>query len=433
MDEDSRDELEKNNDRETGPQAFGDEERGHRPRLDRRTKRWVYLIACAILIVSIWVVWRYYSVRESTDDAQIDGHISPVSARVGGTIIAVNVIDNQFVDAGTVLVQLDPRDYQVALAQEEANLSGATANSDAAMTGVPVESVTTESRVNTTEASLRQAEDGVSAASKEVDTARARSQSAQARMREAEANYAQALKDLERYKKLIGKDEISQQQYDTAATNAEASRAVRDSARAGADEAEKEVEAAEARLSQSRNSVTAARAANQAAHTAPQQMRITRAQANSAVAKVQQARAAVDEARLHLEYTTVKAPLAGWVTNKTVQLGQVVQEGQGLLAIVPLTDIWVTANYKETQLREIRPGMRAEIYVDALGRSFRGHVDSIAAATGERFSLLPPENASGNFVKVVQRVPVKILFEPGQDPQHLLRIGLSVEPTIILK
>ncbi len=433
MEKRSREGVEGNGGQGTGVQPHVDQEGGKLPKPNRRPQRRVLLVLAAVLIVAIWIVWRYYSVRESTDDAEIDGHISLVSARVSGTIVAVNVIDNQYVDEGTVLVQLDPRDYQVALAQEEANLASATATFEAAQTGVPVESVTTESRVSTTEASLRQAEDGVSAASKEVDTARARSESAQARMRETDANYAQALRDLERYKKLIGKDEISQQQYDAAATSAEAARAVRDSAHAAADEAEKEVGAAEARLAQSRNAVAAARAANQAAHTAPQQMRITRAQANSAAAKVQQARAAADEARLHLEYTSVKAPLAGWVTNKTAQLGQVVQEGQGLLAIVPLADIWVTANYKETQLKEIHAGLPVDIYVDALGRRFRGHVDSIAAATGERFSLLPPENASGNFVKVVQRVPVKILFEPGQDPQHVLRIGLSVEPTILLK
>jgi membrane fusion protein (multidrug efflux system) len=173
--------------------------------------------------------------------------------------------------------------------------------------------------------------------------------------------------------------------------------------------------------------------ANQAAASAPQQVQVTRAQAGSADARVQQAEAALQEARLRLEYTTIVAPVAGWVTNKTVQIGQVVQPGQGLLALVPLEDIWVTAYYKETQLKRMRPGQPANIHVDAYGRTYRGRVESIAAATGERFSLLPPENASGNFVKVVQRVPVKIAIDKGQDPDNKLRIGLSVTPTVLIR
>lgn len=398
-----------------------------------RINRSMLLAVLVVVAAGSWLLWHYYALRESTDDALIDGNISPVAARVSGTVVAVNVSDNQLVQAGTVLVQLDPRDYRVALAQAEANLASAIATSEAARTGVPVESIATASQVSTTEAALRLAEGGVAAAARDVDSAQARLDSARARQREAQANYTRAQQDLERYKKLIGKDEISQQQYDTAATAAAAARAVRDSAEALVDEADKAVGAAAARLNQAQSVVSEAQAAIRAASTAPQQVRISKAQASSADARVQQARAAVEEAQLHVEYTSVKAPVTGWVTGKTVQIGQVVQEGQGLLAIVPLEDIWVTAQYKETQLKNIRPGQRAQIRVDAYGRTYNGYVDSIAAATGERFSLLPPENASGNFVKVVQRVPVKIALEKGQDPEHLLRIGLSVEPTIIIR
>ena len=232
----------------------------------------------------------------------------------------------------------------------------------------------------------------------------------------------------------MAKEEISQQQYDAAVAAADASRAAVDSAQAQASEAEEGVRVAQSRIERDRAKVAQAEATVRSARTAPQQVAMTRARSESAAARVQQARAALEQGQLNLQYTTVKAPLGGVVSRKAVEIGQIVQPGQPLLAVVPLEDIWVTANFKETQLKEMRPGQKAVVSVDAYGRrEYQGHVDSIAAATGARFSLLPPENATGNYVKVVQRIPVKIVFEKGQDPEHLLRPGMSVVPTVITK
>ncbi|PYQ12787.1 MAG: HlyD family secretion protein [Acidobacteria bacterium] len=370
-----------------------------------RRARWIGLGVIVAAVVA-GLVWRHYAGRESTDDAQIDGHIVPVAARVGGTVQTVAVADNQFVDAGTLLVQLDPRDYQVAFDHARADLLEAEASAQAARTTVPVTSTTAASQV--------------SGAESDIGTARARVRSAQAQLQDAQAKERKAEQDLARIKTLHAKDEVSQQEYDAAAVAAESGRAARESAQATVKEAEEGVGSAAARLSE--------------AKTAPQQVGIMRARAASAEAKVVQARATLARAQLELEYATVKAPAAGIVSKKTVEVGQVIQPGQPLLAIVPLDDIWVTANFKESQLREIRPGQRAVVAVDAYGgRSYQGRVDSIAPATGARFSLLPPENATGNYVKVVQRVPVKIVFDKGQDSEHLLRPGMSVVPTVFVK
>ena len=271
-------------------------------------------------------------------------------------------------------------------------------------------------------------------AGKEVDAAQARLNSAQARLREAEANQKKAAQDLERMKQLVAKDEISQQQYDAAVAAAAATRASVESARAGVSETEQEVQVAQSRLAQAHDAEMEAKAAARSAQTAPQQVAVVRARAASAEAKVLRAKANLDQAELNLQYATVKALVSGVVSKKSVEAGQIVQAGEPLLAIVPLEDIWVTANFKETQLKNVRPGQSARVSVDAYGgRTFKGHVESIAAATGARFSLLPPENAAGNYVKVVQRVPVKIVFERGEDPEHLLRPGMSVYPTVYIK
>jgi membrane fusion protein (multidrug efflux system) len=304
-----------------------------------------------------------------------------------------------------VLVQIDPTDYKLALDRAEAELAAATSNASAARTNVPVASTTATGQVRT--------------AQSDVAGAEARVHTAQARMREAEAKLAKAAQDLARMDKLVEKDEVSRQEHDAAREAAASARAERDAAAAQAREAEAGVTGAHARLTE--------------AGTAPEQVSIVRSRAKEAEAKVQQAKAAVNAARLDLEHTSVKAAVGGVVSKKTVEIGQVVQPGQPLLAVVPLEDIWVTANFKENELRDLRPGQRADVKVDAYGRTYQGKVDSIAAATGAKFSLLPPENATGNFVKVVQRVPVKIVFERGQDPEHLLRPGMSVVPTVHTK
>jgi membrane fusion protein (multidrug efflux system) len=358
-----------------------------------------------VVMALVVLVWRHYSARESTDDAQIDGHIAPISARVGGTVTNVYVDDNQYVKGGTVLVQLDPTDYRVAVERAQAELADAEASARAARTGVPVTSIGTSSQLRTAQADLAAAQDQVNAA--------------RARQREAEARHNLTVQDLNRLKQLVARDEISRQRYDTAVTAEQQAAAAVDAARAAVSNA----------LSQ----VAQARAKLDSASTGPEQVSITRSRATSAEAEAARLRAALEQAKLNLQYTTLRAPVNGIVSKKSVEPGQVVQPGQPLLAIVNLDDLWVTANFKENQLRHMHPGQPATIYVDAYGRKYKGHVESIGGATGARFSVLPPENATGNYVKVVQRIPVKIVFEKGQDPEHLLRPGLSVVPTVMIK
>ena len=392
--------------------------------------------AGVVLLAAIGIgLWLFLAAgRESTDDAQIDGHVTQVAARVGGTITKVNVEDNQLVEAGALLVELDPRDYQVALDRMRAELADAEANAIAAQSTIPITSTTAASNVATARGGVTQAQSGVAAAEKEVDAARARLVTAQARQREAEANATKASRDVERLRGLLAKDEVSQQQFDTASAAADAQRAGADSARSQVAEAEAGVPAAESKLRQTRAAEQQANAELQSAQTAPQQVLATKARASAAEARVQQARANLAQAELNLQYATVKAPLRGVVSRKGINAGQVVQAGQPLLAIVDVDHVWVTANFKETQLRDMRAGQSASVDVDAYGgREYKGKVDSIAGATGARFSLLPPENATGNFVKVVQRVPVKIVLDPGQDPEHLLRPGMSVTPTVFTR
>jgi membrane fusion protein (multidrug efflux system) len=396
--------------------------------------KWLLIPVGLILIAAAYAGWEYLSRWESTDDAQIDGHIHPVNARVGGTIMAVNVVENQRVEAGTVVAQLDSRDYEVAVARAEAELAQAQANAVGARAGIPVASSTAGAQITSSEAIAEHAKGGVELSAKEVLAAQARLTSAQARVREAQANATKTSRDLERMKQLIAKDEISQQQYDAAVSAAEAALAAVESAQAAVLQVQHEVAAAQAKASQSQADLQQAQAEAQAAKTAPQQITITRAQAQSADARVQLAQAVLDQARLNLEYTSIKAPVAGTVSKKTIEAGQVVQPGQPLMAIIPQEDIWVTANFKETQLAEMHPGEAGTVSVDAFGgRIFNVRVDSIASATGAKFSLLPPENATGNYVKVVQRVPVKLVFEKGEDAEHQLRPGMSVVAKIKIK
>lgn len=367
--------------------------------------KWVLLALLIIIVVAGYAVWSYYASRESTDDAQIDAHIVPISARVGGTVEKVNVNDNQYVEVGTVLVQLDPTDYQVALDRARAELQDAMATLQAARTGVPLTHTTTSSTLSNAQASLRAAQEEVSAS--------------QARLREAQAEYKLASDDVKRFAQLIKKDEIPQQRYDAAVTAEQ--------------QAAASVDAARAAVANAQSHVAQAQAMVQGAETAPQQVAITRAKAGSAEANVARLKAALQQAELNLQYTVIRAPVTGVVSKKTVEPGEVIQAGQPVLALVNLEDVWATANFKETQLKNMRPGQPAKVEVDAYGRTYNGHVDSIGGATGARFSLLPPENATGNYVKVVQRVPVKIVFEKGQDPHHLLRPGMSVVPTVLTK
>jgi len=374
------------------------------------------VIAVVVLLVVGFFAYRYFTSYESTDDAQIDGHINSISARISDHVIKLNVDDNQEVKAGTVLVEIDPADYQVAYERAKADFADAQAAALAAGVTVPITSVNTSSQVSSSEADVNSARAGIQVAKQQF-------QAAQAELQEAQANNVKAQNDLGRYKQLVDKQEISQQQYDQAVAASKASAAAVEAARASADAAQQQVTQAEGKLVQ-------AQANWRQAQTAPKQMEITRAKADSALAEAQRKKADLDQAQLNLQYTKVVAPVNGIVSNRTVEVGQNVAPGQELMKIINLDDIWVTANFKETQLRNMKVGQHVTIEVDANGRDYKGKVDSIAGASGARFSLLPPENATGNYVKVVQRIPVKIVLDPGENSDHSLRPGMSVTPKV---
>jgi membrane fusion protein, multidrug efflux system len=392
----------------------------------------VAAVAVAVIAGGAWL-WAT-SGRETTDDAQVDAHVTPIASRVGGTVVGVPVADNQMVDAGALLVEIDPRDYEIALDRARAELADAEAAALAAGAAVPITSTTTSSNVQSARGGVEQAAAGTDEAQRSVEASRARLVTAQARLRETEATATKTAKDVERLRTLLAKDEIAQQQFDAAVAAADSARAAADSARSQVSEAELGIRVAESRVTQARVAEQQAQAGLRTAQTAPEQVTATRARAAAAEARVQQMRAMVKQAELNLEHTRVKAAVKGIVSRKSVEVGQVIQPGQPLMAIIALDRVWATANFKETQLEDMRPGQVATIEVDAYGgREFKGKVESLAAATGARFSLLPPDNATGNFVKVVQRVPVKIVLDEGQDPEQLLRPGMSVTATVVTK
>jgi membrane fusion protein (multidrug efflux system) len=395
----------------------------------------LWIIAALVIVVGaggFWL-WRTLSPRESTDDAQLTGHVSPVAARVGGTVKTIHVADNQLVKAGDVLVEIDRRDYEIAVAKAEADLAAAEAHSRAARAGVPVTSAAARGEEHSANAGTGNAEAALRAAEREVDASRAKLNAAKARQAEAAANATRAAQDLERMKPLAAKDEISKQQFDAAATTAQATQAAVESAVASVHEAEANLDVSESRRVQTTGMLTQAQAQAQAAATVPQQIALTQAQAAGADAQVLQAQAALEQARVNLERAAIVAPAAGVISRKAIEVGQVIQPGQPLMAITSLSDVWVTANFKETQLASLRVGQKASIDVDAYGHAVEGRVESIAAATGATFALLPPDNATGNFVKVVQRVPVKILLDKPADQGTPLRPGMSVTATVYVR
>ena len=394
------------------------------------------LIGGAVLLIALIAgAWAWVSAgKQSTDDAQVEGHITQLATRVGGTVVEVSVADNQHVEAGTVVARIDPRDYQVAVDRARAELADAEAAAAAAGTGVPIAVVSTRSDVSQATGGVEEAQAGIGVADSQVESAKSQLVAAQARLREREATATKNAKDVERLKPLVAKEEIPQQQFDATVATSDASRAAADAAKSEIAAAETAIATAQQRAVQARAAVARAEATLQTTKTAPEQIQAMRARASAAEARVKQMKAALAQAEINLERTTIKAPSAGTVSRKTVEVGQVLQPGQPLMALVSLADVWVVANFKETQLRNIRDGLPATIEVDALGgREFKGRVESLAAATGAKFSLLPPENATGNYVKVVQRVPVKIVLDPGQDPDHRLRPGMSVFPTVYTK
>ena len=399
-------------------------------------KRLIVLLLIIIIAGGgIWY-WSYSSIRESTDDAQIDGHLHPVSARISGTVVEVLVRDNQYVEQGTPLVKIDPSDYQVAVDRARADLAEMEATLHVRRTEVPITSVTTFSQLSGAEASVGQAEASVAASQKQVDAARARLDVAQAKVKEATAKEIRAARDLKRMEALVAKEEVSRQQYDLSVAEYESYHAEVESATSQVREAEEAVRVAQSYVAQQEAALRLAQTVVKSASTAPQQVGAAQAREDSATARVKQMRAALEQAELNLKYTTIRAPASGVISQRTAEVGQVLTAGQLLLSVVPLDvdHIWVTANFKETQLKNVRPGQPVTISVDTFGgREYKGHVESVAAATGARSSVLPPENATGNFVKVVQRIPVRIFFDRDQDRDHLLRPGMSVVPTILFK
>lgn len=419
-------------------QPGGGEDSKKKKRSNPRRKRTIRIVVLAVVVLAIIVaipVYAYYSVRESTDDAQVDGHVVPISPRIGGTIISVLVNDNQPVRAGQELVRLDQADYQVAFDQAQAQLANSEATTTESQENVPITTINTTSQVSTSSTQVDQARAGVASAQQAVDAARAQLTSANASLAQKQANLVKAQRDLARFKDLVEKDEISKQEYDAAVAAADANAADVDASRADVVRAQHSLEQAAAEFDQAKARLaTAAVQQRQSEQVRARQQAVSVARFKQAQAAVQQRRADVEQAQLNLGYTTIKAPVDGVVSRKNAEPGMQISAGQQIMALVPLDDVWVTANFKETQLKKMRVGQRAEIEVDTYGSShkYRGHIDSLAAASGAKFSLLPPENATGNYVKVVQRVPVKIVLEPGENREHLLLPGMSVTPTVLL-
>jgi len=389
--------------------------------------------ALLIVIVTLALVVHYHN-RVSTDDAQVDGHITPMASKVYGNVLEVLVDDNQPVKAGQVLVRLDPRDYQAKVDQARAALALAESQAQAAQVGVPLSQETTQSGTSSAQAQLNvnQAEYEKAKVSYEKDST-AELAYARANVDARQASCDRAQTDLARMKPLLAKAEISQQQYDAYLAAARVADSELKAAKERLAATQQAAEVAKASMHSEQAKVEKARAGVREALANHMQVNIHQADATSAIASVAQARANLEAAELQLSYATIVAPIDGVVTKKSVETGQIVQPGQGLLVLIPLHDVWVTANFKETQLAKVRPGQKAEIGVDMYGRTFTGHVDSIAGSTGSRLSLLPPENATGNFVKVVQRIPVKIVLDPIPPEKAVLRPGMNVETTIITK
>jgi membrane fusion protein (multidrug efflux system) len=392
--------------------------------------RIVFVIILGAAAAAGYLYWKDSQRFETTDDAQVDGQIYTISSRVTGHVLQVAVEDEQAVKAGDVLVKLDPKDFEIALEKAKADLADAMASLNSSRTDVPILSATTSSTLLGARSAKADAEAAMAAAKQQLSAARARLETAEANVRVAIANDTRAAQDVARYKVLVDKDEISKQVYDQAVSAEVAARATVDAQKAQVNEARDNISAAEKSVEQARARVAQADAHIQAAMTGPQQVKAQEARAQSAAAKVEQYKTAVEQAELNLQYTTIYAPVSGVVGKKNVEPGNNVSAGQQLMAIVPLESVWITANFKETQLRRMKPGQPVTIKVDAYDREYKGHILRFAGASGARMSLLPPENATGNFVKVVQRIPVRIGLDPGQNDDHLLRPGMSVAPAV---
>jgi membrane fusion protein, multidrug efflux system len=404
------------------PATNGDEtESGAQPK-QKSGKRFIAIGVIAVLVVGGLLFWWHSTFYEDTDDAQIDGHLIQISARIAGQVTKIYVDENQQVKAGDPICDLDPRDFDVAVQQDEANLQAAEAAYESAKVTVPITGISTGSTLRSTSSDVEGSQAQVVASRQQLD-------GAVAQIAQADANYTKAKLDLERYTPLVAKDVISKQQFDQAVATANADKAALDNAKANEAAARAQVRVSEERVKQ-------AQASHENALSAPQQVAAQKARADQAAAQVEQAKAQLEQAKLNLSYTKIVAPEAGIITRKSVEINQNVSVGQNLMTLVSLDDIWITANFKETQLRMMKAGQTGEISVDAYGgRKYDVKVTQIGGATGSVMSLFPPENATGNYVKVVQRVPVRLdLVNPkDENRDHLLRPGLSVEPKLRVK
>lgn len=383
----------------------------------RRTPLVIFLIVVLLIAIGAVIYWLHARQFETTDDAQIEAHLSPISSRIDGTIIKVYVENNQPVKIGDPLVDLDPRNFKVALDQTLAELAQAREVVMSETPNVSITQVENTTNIATAEAGVAEAEAALAGAERDRETAAAK-------LLESKAMNQRAQADLERYKILIAKQEVSQAEYDQYAAAAKSQAATVEAGQAAVQSAERTVDQRRAQLKQARNKLT------QYEKNSPKQLFIRHAIVRSHKANVESIEAQLEQARLNLSYTKIAAPVSGIVIKRSAEIGSHISAGQQLVTIVELGDLWVTANYKETQLRHIRRGQPATIHVDALDRDFRGSVQAIGGATGSIMSVLPPENATGNYVKVVQRIPVRIRLDPNQDGMERLRPGMSVEPSI---
>ena len=404
--------------REPAAKLAGDQPESPSEVSSRRVSRLILLLAATIAVAGASLWWVHSQDYESTDDAQIEGHLDLVSSRISGTVVYINprVENNQLVEAGTLLMELDPRDYAAELEHAKANLATRTAEAHSAQVTVPIVDASAFGQLHSAEAAKEQAL--ASVASEQANLA-----AAQHKLQQDEAIYARAERDRVRYEALVEKHEISRSDYDARETEATSAAQAVEADRAA-------IVSREQRIAETRSLVVQREAQIDAARIAPQQVTDARAKSDSATGHLEQARADLHTAQLNLSYTKIYAPVSGVIGRKTVELGHRIQPGQSLLVIVPLGDIWITANFKETQLKRMRPGQSVTIRVDTFGRDYKGKVESLPGAAGPLFSLFPPENSTGNYVKVVQRFPVRIRLDKDQDVDHSLRPGMSVEPTV---
>jgi len=385
-----------------------------------------------VLVGAALALFFYYHNRESTDDAQVDGHITPIASKIYGRVEKVVVEDNQNVKAGQVLVEIDPRDYQAAVDQAKAQLASAESQAQSAGVDVPRTSENVASGTSSAQAQLAAAQADLAKSQAAYEQAQTADLAwAQANVDRSHANAELAKADLARYTPLMQKGEISKQQFDAAKANADATASALTADEQRFAQAKRNIDITKAQLEAAKARVAEASAGVASAHADQKRVAMRSADAQAAAAAVDRARAVLDAAQLNLSYCHVVAPVDGVATHKSVEPGQIVQAGQGLMVVVPLQNVWVTANFKETQLRDMKPGQKAYVKVDTYGKTFTGHVDSLAGATGAVLSLLPPENATGNYVKVVQRVPVKIVLDPISPDVAVLRPGMNVDATVV--